>query len=161
VRTANNIEMMKITSCLVATAFAAISMGTDAFVVKSAGRAKPGTSLRAIVGQETYSLARSVECAQTMGECSIDELVKLERELTMMNDDCLIELKEQDDICSIDKVESRNILKKTLALQQELHQLEQKLKGMPFVFNMKADKPEVTKEANNDWYTHYVESYHW
>jgi len=153
--------MMKFTSCLVATAFAAISMGTDAFVVKSAPYSRSGTSLRAIVGEETHSLARSVECAQTMGECSIDELVKLERELSMMNDECFSELKEQDDSCEIDSVESRNILKKTLALQHELHQLEQQLKGMPFVVDTRADQQEVTKEADDHWYAHYVESYHW
>lgn len=152
---------MHISSVLVASAL--VSLG-EAFVVRPTlrGQQRSEMALRAVVIEKDASpiMARSVGCAQTMGECSIDELVDLEKQLEMINDECFIELAEND-LCNEDMQEGREVLKKTLALQHELHQLEQQLKGMPFVVDTRPDQEEVTKEADDHWINHYVESYHW
>jgi len=115
-----------------------------------------------VQGTELFeeSTARSFECAQGMGECSIDELVDLEEQLAMINDECLMELAEHD-LCDDDMFEGREILKKTLGLQHELHQLEQQLKGMPFAVDTNPNQAKISKTADDHWFIHYVETYHW
>uniref|UniRef100_A0A7R9W3S8 Uncharacterized protein n=1 Tax=Pseudictyota dubia TaxID=2749911 RepID=A0A7R9W3S8_9STRA len=150
---------MKVSFFLFASA--TVSLG-EAFVAKPAfqGRQTHDIVLGATVVQETSPMERSIECAETMGECSIDELVELEEQLAMINDECFIELHEND-LCDDDTMAGREVLKKTLALQHELHQLEQQLKGMPFVVDTRRNQAKATKEADDHWITHYVESYHW
>lgn len=64
-------------------------------------------------------------------------------------------------LCDEDVTGRREVLDKIVTLRHELHQLKQQLKGMPFSADCGVDRVEAAKEADKDWITHYIESYHW
>eukprot|EP00565_Helicotheca_tamesis_P006503 CAMPEP_0185734438 /NCGR_PEP_ID=MMETSP1171-20130828/22477_1 /TAXON_ID=374046 /ORGANISM="Helicotheca tamensis, Strain CCMP826" /LENGTH=165 /DNA_ID=CAMNT_0028404429 /DNA_START=125 /DNA_END=619 /DNA_ORIENTATION=+ len=93
---------------------------------------------------EAYDIDNMIECAESYGECSIEDLESMAKELEFINEECFFELDElEEEHCDKDAQEGREILKRTLDLQHELSLLSKKLKESRHVNEMrKKDWPD-------------------